>query len=224
MYQRVNSLTGCPHCSYSRSASKPEIEITEYVKSIYSGKIVSHDRTAISPKELDIFIPDLKIGIEFNGLFWHSEITGKDKKYHKEKLDECKKKGIQLIVVWEDDWLLHKERVRNTLSYVINGRIQEEISEDIVVSEVTEDYAMNFLDKNHPFGFSDGNLYLSLCHKGKIVSVSSWKESKDSLILTRYCENRPTKDGLRIFVKYICNLRENLNFFFNHIHIPKRTK
>ena len=26
------------------------------------------------PKEIDIFIPTLNIGIEFNGLYWHSEL------------------------------------------------------------------------------------------------------------------------------------------------------
>lgn len=50
-----------------------EKEVLDFINSIYSGKVINNDRDTISPKELDIYIPEKKFAIEYNGLFWHSE-------------------------------------------------------------------------------------------------------------------------------------------------------
>ena len=53
--------------------------------------------------EIDVYLPELKIGFEFNGLYWHSEEC-KDKNYHLNKTNYFKEKGIRIIHIWEDDW------------------------------------------------------------------------------------------------------------------------
>ena len=73
----------CPHCARMRSIV--ENELVEYVKSIYSGEIKTSDRSLINPYELDIYLPEKKIAIEFNGLYWHGE-KQKGKDYHEKKM------------------------------------------------------------------------------------------------------------------------------------------
>jgi hypothetical protein len=86
----------CPSCH----VSKGQGELYEAVKRLYSGKIIVNDRTAIAPKEIDIYLPELKIGFEFNGKYWHPG----DGSREKHKSAECDAAGIRLIHVWEIDW------------------------------------------------------------------------------------------------------------------------
>ena len=67
----------------------------------YTGTIIHNDRTILRPKEIDIYIPDLKIGIEYNGLYWHSIENGTDKYSHRNKSLACRKLGIRLIHIFE---------------------------------------------------------------------------------------------------------------------------
>lgn len=84
--------------------SFPEIEITNFIKTIYDGSIITNIRTIITPYELDIYLPDLKFAMEFDGTFWHT----KDEK-HKDIL--CNKLGIDLIHIWEEDWVSNRNEV-----------------------------------------------------------------------------------------------------------------
>ena len=59
-------------------------------------------------KEIDIYIPDKQIGIEYNGIYWHSEIY-RDSIYHINKKIEGIKNNINIINIWEDDFLLKEE-------------------------------------------------------------------------------------------------------------------
>lgn len=106
----------CSSCAKQTLRSIPQQQLTDYIKSIYSGQVLSNVRTILpNRKELDIFIPELKIAIEFNGLFWHSSATvGEDifqKNRHTEKLEQCNSLGIRLINIFEDDWENKKHSV-----------------------------------------------------------------------------------------------------------------
>lgn len=58
----------------------------------------------IHPYELDIYLPDEEIAIEYCGLFWHCELKQPKKSYHSTKLQKCNEKGIRLITVFENEW------------------------------------------------------------------------------------------------------------------------
>ena len=98
----------CPKCSYINKSSKPEKEIAEYVKTIYSGKIIENDRAQVKNYwssrnlELDIFLPELSKAIEFNGIYWHS--NDKTMWCDEMKKKQCIQKGIDLFVIDEKHW------------------------------------------------------------------------------------------------------------------------
>lgn len=97
--------TGCPTCAFEskRFQSKSEKEINEFIIGLgYETKTNIH--SIISPKEIDIFVPDIDLAIEFNGVFWHSELSGKPNNYHLNKTIECNNRGVRLIHIFETEW------------------------------------------------------------------------------------------------------------------------
>lgn len=112
---------GCYKCAKSYKRSRGEIELCKFIKSIYSGQVLENDRTVIKPKELDIYLPELKLALEYNGEYWHDEIKKRKPGYHKEKQKACEKKGIKLIEVWDSEWHADKDRFKNLIQEVINS-------------------------------------------------------------------------------------------------------
>ena len=113
----TNHFSGCPKCSGS-GTSRPEQELANFVKSL-GMTILENDRIIIKPQELDIVIPELKIAIEFNGSYWHSEQAGKDKNYHLAKLTKTMEAGYRLIQIFENDWIHKKEIVMSRLRHIL---------------------------------------------------------------------------------------------------------
>lgn len=99
-------------------ASNKEKYIYDEISKIYTGKILHNTKRVISPNELDIYIPDLKLAIEFNGLFWHSTKHNIDKDYHLNKSIACRNLNIRLIHVYEFENI--EEQVNKIIS-LING-------------------------------------------------------------------------------------------------------
>ena len=116
-YSHVPRCLKCnPHLS---ATSFMEIEVIEFVKSLFPN--AHKDRKLIRPKELDCVIDELKLAIEFNGKFWHSVERGKGDGYHLKKTLMCNEKGYRLIHVWEDEWIDHKEELKERLLKVLTG-------------------------------------------------------------------------------------------------------
>ena len=67
----------------------------------YNGQIQPNNRKIINPKELDIYIPDLKLAIEFNGTYWHAEERQHNIYVHREKSIICHNLNIRLIHIFE---------------------------------------------------------------------------------------------------------------------------
>lgn len=111
-FARVGGIY-CPVCH----VSKEQGEVYETVKRLYSGPIIVNDRTAISPKELDIYLPEKNVAIEFNGKYWHQG----DGRREAQKSEECKAAGIRLLHVWEREWKKNRETVVKQIKQLIRA-------------------------------------------------------------------------------------------------------
>lgn len=113
--RRTKKKSLCPTCSYSNLFSVQEKELFNFIKNLLPPEfeIKENSRKVIFPQEVDIFIPELNLGIEYNGLYWHSDKGRKGNNYHFEKWEKCYDKGIHLITVWEDDWNFKKDLKKN---------------------------------------------------------------------------------------------------------------
>lgn len=106
--------SGCPNCA--NHVSKAEDQIKEFLEGL-GLTVEGSNRTILGgKKEIDLWIPALKVGIEFNGIYWHSEKAGrKSKDYHHNKYLAAQRAGIQLIQIWEDDWNQKPDLVKTFL-------------------------------------------------------------------------------------------------------------
>lgn len=82
-------------------SSKNERKLFQIISENYDGTIKPKDRTTIAPYELDIYLPELKLAIEYNGIYYHSTEMGTSKDYHLRKSLMCRDKGIRLIHIYD---------------------------------------------------------------------------------------------------------------------------
>ena len=185
----TSSYGGCGKCNCQ--TSKKEEELYEIIKSILPNtEINSRCRNIIDNKEIDIYIPSLKIGIEYNGLFWHSSAR-KNKYYHLEKLEQCNKNGIKLIQIFEDEYVNKKDIVISKLKHIlnINDNKTKVMARKCIIKEINNTTARNFLEENHIQGFSSSTVYLGAFFNELLIGVMTFKkESKndDKWELTRF--------------------------------------
>lgn len=170
---------GCLLC-YSNK-SKCEEEIGEFIQGLFGDDVILRGRDILDRYELDIYIPSLKIGIEYNGLYWHRE-EKKGKYYHLNKLQMCNQKGIKLIQIFEDEYIHHKDIVLNKLCHLLCKNKQPSImARKCTVTETDSKTAKEFLNKHHIQGFANGTIHLSCIYNDQIVGIMSFKkENKNS--------------------------------------------
>jgi hypothetical protein len=113
----ISKKSGCPLCT--NGISIQEVGFIDYIKSLYNGEIITNTRSIITPYELDVYIPNMKIAFEYNGTYWHQEGVTKPVGYHQMKTDMCKEKGITLHHIWEDDWISNSSEVKGLIEPLI---------------------------------------------------------------------------------------------------------
>jgi hypothetical protein len=172
--RRSYDIKLCTICNNYSTQSGDENNIYDFIKENYYGKIIQGSRKIISPQELDICIPELNLAFEFNGLFWHNEIT-KDKKYHLNKTEECEKQGIQLIHIWEDDWIYKQDIVRSIISNKLGKTPNKIYARKCEIKEVIDNNLVrDFLENNHIQGFVGSKIKIGLYYNNQLVSLMTF--------------------------------------------------
>ena len=113
---------GCPLCKNRKIGDGLRDTVEDFTKKSNEIHDITDCLKALSPqqhnREIDVYIPSLNLGIEYNGLHWHSERLGKDKNYHLDKLNKCNEQGIKLIQIFEDEWINHREICESKLKQI----------------------------------------------------------------------------------------------------------
>lgn len=165
----------CPKCNI-QGVSKEEIGVFDFVKSIYPGVVINNDYSLITPKEIDITIPDKKLAIEYCGLYWHSELMGKNKHYHVNKLNGCRNKDYTLMTIFSDEWRDQRDIVLSRLkdffgcdrSVTIDGK-------HCSISEITSKALKDFCNQNDFKVPSTQVVKIGAFYKEKLVSIITFK-------------------------------------------------
>lgn len=205
VYSR-NAGNGCPSCDAVSYSSKFEKEIALFVESLVGSDAVQRTARGVvgGRTELDVYVPDRQVAIEANGVFWHSERSGKDRTYHRAKWDACARAGIQLIQVWEDDWKYRRKTVERLLAHKL-GRsgpaiaARKTVAERVPMAEVRD-----FLEEHHIQGFTVGTHYLGLrAADGTLEAAMVLKKSRGrTLVLERYATASRVIGGHSKLVRY----------------------
>ena len=147
------------------------------------------DRTLIPPLELDIVLPSHKLAIEYNGLYWHSNLF-KDEMYHLNKTLRCKELGYQLLQIFEtEDLDIWKSIINGKLGF--NTKIPARKCE---VQEISNLDARVFCQQNHLQGATNAKVNLGLYYNGELLEVMTFSKprftSKYQYELLRLCTKK----------------------------------
>lgn len=190
--------------------SRFQQQIADYIKSM-GIEISINDRTQIYPLEIDIWIPELQVGIECNGLYWHSEFsTGRDKKYHYNKFLKAKEHGITLISVYEDEWTDKQQKVKHRLQNILQKTGSKIYARNCTATEITAAQAERFIDQYHIQGHVSAKHCIALLYKDQIVAVMSFAKPRFNRDLhdyeiIRFCSSTSVVGGASKLFNYFKN-------------------
>lgn len=207
--------TNCPVCARHIYVSRPEQQLYDFIVSLGLPAEQSNRKVLGSKFEIDIWIPSLRIGIEFNGVHWHAERPNASNDKHYTKWLKAKESDVELIQIWEDDWTSRKDLVRTLLAYKL-GRVEEFkmtatsgislgcLSSDVQrVVKLPEVAARTLMDDHHLNGFVFGSLYLGLQDELGVISAG--------LVLANLPDG-----GLRV-VRFAGVLKEELKAMLDYV-------
>ena len=202
--------SGCQKCSHR--LSKNENEIADFMETLLGKKEVKRSVNTILPHhlEIDILIPRLHIGIEYNGCRWHTEEFGKGQYFHLTKTEECKKQGLALIHIFEDEYINKKDIVLAKLTHLCHCNHLPQIgARKCKIKEISYQESKNFLDKNHIQGGQKASVYLGAEYNNEIVAVMTFiKTANDEWELNRFATDiryRCSGIGGKLFTFFIRN-------------------
>ena len=186
----IEAMTGrCGTCS--PGGSQAQVEIDRYVRSCGFDTCIS-SRDVIPPYEIDTHIPKLNLGIEYNGLYFHSTIF-KNKKYHSQKTEMCAKVNTTLIHIFEDEWRDRQEIVKSMISHRLGVDQRKIGARKCHVTSISKGDRKKFFETNH----IDGDVKSSYCvalvtDTGEIMACMSLrrplhKKYGTSLEVARFC-------------------------------------
>lgn len=136
---RHYNVEPCIICNpLEKSYSNEEKDLLKYIKTIYNDTIIENDRIILNGKELDIYLPKLKLAFEYDGTYWHA-----DSRFYNEndiikdriakdiwitdnnKNNLCNELNINLIRIKEYDWITNNIEEKNKIKNIINEAINE---------------------------------------------------------------------------------------------------
>jgi hypothetical protein len=208
----------CPTCFPRQSGtSKMEKEVADFIKSIYTGIVIPNDRRKLGGKEIDILIPELNLGIEFTGLYWHAEKQNNEKKHLLWKKQFAHTKGIQLITIFEDEWITKRKIVESRLAGLLRQHNVKIHGRKCTIVHVEAKKKNAFLERCHIQGRDVSKVNLGLEYEGNLVAIATFK--KTNMVkggrgleweLSRFCSELNTRviGGADKLIKYFRKLHQ----------------
>lgn len=149
--------------------SQYEKDLIDYIVSlgVSSDSIIERSRQVLGGQELDIYIPYLKLAIEFNGNYWHSTVY-KEPKYHQQKTIKCSMKGIRLIHIFEYEWVddVQREKIKYLLKDIIcKDKLHKVGARELDICDLDTGTCNKFLNQYHLQNDANGIIRLGLVDK-----------------------------------------------------------
>lgn len=180
----------CEYCAAKDAESAGEREVREWFKELgHKGdKYFFHQGRRGS--EIDVHSSDLNFGVEYCGLYWHSNWGGsKDpQNRHKIKLEKAENRGIRLITLYEDEWQTRKEQVKSYIATFLMAGDHSAIFNKSSLEPINDDRCSSFLIENdHVVGGIEGTRFFGLFNGKEMIGVSCISMSKSSIIINKIC-------------------------------------
>ena len=193
--------------------SADEKELVRFLESLGVTNIICNTRKLIpSKKEIDIYLPDYNIAIEYNGVYWHHEdVAHITRQYHYEKFKECEELGIQLITVFSNFWHSKKEIVKRTLAAKLGLLSDRVYARSCTVVTVDSAQAKEFLNQYHIQGYTPAKTAIGLQINNTLVALMTFSPSRIGMgksssdtELVRFASSISVVGGAGKLLKHYC--------------------
>ena len=172
-----------------RDRSSYEIYLKEFLEAVGITNIVKN-YILPSRQQIDIYLPDYKMGFEINGIYWHSERVKEGEKlhsaktYHLNKTNEAESLGIHLVHIYEDDWILKNEIIKNRILQLLNKNPVRVYARKCTLKEISTKESNSFLNSYHIQGASSSAAFcrLGLFYKEEIVGCMTFSKLRKNVV------------------------------------------
>lgn len=179
-FNNFKTTERCTKCFCVTSSC--QLEVYDYIKSIYANEIILNDRKTIKPLEIDIYIPEKKLAIEFDGLYWHSEKVKPDiKSTNIKKIKNIKKAQLNILAIYEDEWKNTKKQ--KLIKAMIRHRLNIKPTNVVRASKleirklIKNDQFKVFFENYHLDGHTTASFAYGLFLNNILVSCMSFRKS-----------------------------------------------
>lgn len=190
---------------WHQASSSQQKDVEDFIVGL-GVNITTRDRQIIKPLELDIYLPDYKLAIEYCGLYWHTT-QYKKHNYHKIKYDKCKEIGIRLITLYSDEWLNNRKIVEDKLRNIIGKQTGVKVNgRQCKVYIPTKSEKQHFFNNYHIQGDGPGSITYGLTYNQDVVAMMTFIVKSEEIILNRYATSTNVRGG---FSKLLAHFTKN---------------
>lgn len=193
-YNHLHSGSGCLKCSDKESSPQKKLREALENKGL---ECTVNNRRIVKGHEIDVYLDKYKVGLEVNGIYWHSTLH-KSKLYHYTKTLACKKNGVELLHFWDYE-------IRDKLPIVLGvirsklGKNKRVYARKCCVKRIEANEGRQFFEENHLQGADKSKVYLGLFNdSGMLVSVASFSAPRFSKEATWELVRFATKTGITV--------------------------
>jgi hypothetical protein len=192
----TNHLSGQNPCSKcNKGTSGEELQIADFLAQ-YT-KVESGNMKLIYPKQIDIYLPEFKLGIEYHGLWCHITETEagdntpytKTKNYHREKYEAANKAGIRLVQIFADEWVDKPDIIKNRLLAFI-GKAPTYYARNLTLSRIEMAEARPFLVATHIQGAGIASYCYALKNGNTIIAAATFCKSRSGAMTGAKAEGK----------------------------------
>ena len=165
-----------------------EHELAEFLQSLDENIVFRyHDRSIISPLELDIYLPDHKIAFECNPTFTHNSSRGGFQtkpisyNYHQIKTNKCEDAGVFLFHIYGHEWTHRKEQIYSMIRNLLSLAENKIYARKCIIREVDAKQTREFLNQNHLQGYSGSKISLGLYYYDELVSIMTFGKMRSTI-------------------------------------------
>jgi hypothetical protein len=209
------------HPTRYANTSKGETELREFVASL--SEIEPNKRfytNGVYEYNLDIFVPSLNLGIEYDGVFWHSD-KNKHTNYHVDKRQYFLDRGISVVFIRSDEWNYNKEVVKSVISNKLGILSNKIFARKCDIRKVRGKAVKDFYTENHLMGTYTSAKHYGLYYKDELLSLIGYHDYKDGLEISRFATklNTVVPGGLSRLLSKIEEVNPDVKFIRSFVDL-----
>jgi hypothetical protein len=196
-----------------------EQEIVSFLKEHGIEKIITNSRSIIG-KEIDVYLPEFDLAIEYNGEYWHHDaIPHINKTYHYEKFKDCENRQITLFTIFGNSWKHKKDIWKNKILAKL-GKAPKVFARKTQLVELSPKETKTFLDQNHVQGYCVSQIGYGLVEDNMLVAVMTFSKNRSGIgkkrsdtdyELVRYASSKTVVGGASKLLKHFIKMHSPTN-------------